>query len=257
MKLLTWNINHRTEEKAIPPHMAEAINSLGPDVFVLTEFVDGLSRKNFYARLESFGYTYKISQELDGQNQVLIASRTPLLKGDIHVTPSEPVNLPNEPLIPVAFPSNVLHVKVPEKGFEILGLRVPMPLKSANRRACWEWIMATAQEHCTDPFVMIGDFNIDRRYSPVKCGKRFDQLGDIGMLHADAAPASDVSYIPPTGDVGTRIDHAFLSRHFINPRARYISESDHYVFAGNKPGAMSDHAVLLVEAELKRVTTSV
>jgi len=257
MRLLTWNVNHRIQEKAIPPQMAEAIDSLKPDVVVLTEFVDGITRNNFFAELKKFGFSYKISegrdgQKRDGQNHVLIASRTTLVDGDIHVPPSEPAVPPNEPLIPLAFPSNVLHVKVPDKDFEILGLRVPMPLKSANRQACWEWIMATAKENCGRPFVIMGDFNIDREYSPVKCGKRFDQLADIGMHHVPAMPLDYVSYFPPSGGEGTRIDHAFLSRHFINPTAQYRAESGQYLFAGNKPGAMSDHAVLLVDAELKK-----
>jgi endonuclease/exonuclease/phosphatase family metal-dependent hydrolase len=251
MKLLTWNVNHRVNEKTIPPQMAEAIVSLEPDVFVLTEFVDGPSRESFKSDLKLFGFFHKISDGPKGQNQILIASRTPLVNGGIHVPQSEQADPPNEPLIPVAFPSNVMHVKVPDKRFDILGLRVPMPLKSVNRRACWEWIMATAKENCDLPFVIMGDFNIDRRYSPVKCGKRFDQLANIGMQHADAVPASDQSYFPLSGGRGTRIDHAFLSRHFINPKARYVSESSDYVFAGKKPGAMSDHAVLLVDADLK------
>lgn len=256
MKLLTWNVNHRTHEKAIPPQMAEAIDSLKPDVVVLTEFVDGISREIFKSELNSLGFNYKISHgpkdQNHIQNHILIASRTPLVDGNIHVSPSEPAVPPNEPLIPLSFHSNVLHVKLPDKGFEILGLRVPMPLKSANRRACWEWIMATAKENCGRPFVIMGDFNIDRKYSPVKCGKRFDQLADIGMHHVAAIPLKDVSYFPPSSGEGTRIDHAFLSRHFINPTAQYRAESGQYLFAGNKPGAMSDHAVLLVEAELKR-----
>ena len=252
MRLLTWNVNHRIQEKAIPPQMAEAIDSLKPDVVVLTEFVDGISREIFKSELNSLGFNYKISDGPKGQNHVLIASRTPLVDGDIHVPPSEPAVPPNEPLIPLAFPSNVLHVKVPDKDFEILGLRVPMPLKSANRQACWEWIMATAKENCGRPFVIMGDFNIDREYSPVKCGKRFDQLADIGMHHVPAMPLDYVSYFPPSGGEGTRIDHAFLSRHFINPTAQYRAESGQYLFAGNKPGAMSDHAVLLVDAELKK-----
>ena len=252
MKLLTWNVNHRIHEKVIPHLMAEAIDSLKPDIIVLTEFVDGPSRKSFFSELKSFGFSDKrVSKESEGQNQVLIASRTPLVDGAIQMPRTPSVSASDEELIPEAFPSNILHVHVPDKGFEILGLRVPMPLKSLNRRACWEWITKTAQENSERPFVLIGDFNIDPRYPPAKCEKRFDMLKKEGWQHADAVPLSDVSYFPPAGGPGTRLDHAFLSKHFINPSARYVSESGGFVFAGKKPGAMSDHAILLVDSELK------
>jgi hypothetical protein len=109
----------------------------------------------------------------------------------------------------------------------------------------------TLAEQISDRSDICRHFNIDRKYSPVKCGKRFDQLADIGMQHVDAKPLSDVSYFPPSGCPGTRIDHAFLSRHFINPTAQYRAESGQYIFGGNTYGAMSDHAVLVVDAELK------
>jgi hypothetical protein len=98
----------------------------------------------------------------------------------------------------------------------------------------------------------MGDFNIDMRYAPVKCGKRFDKLEEIGMRHIDAIPSTNYSYFPPTGSEGTRLDHAFLSRHFLYARAKYISEEDGYVFASKQPGAMSDHAVLIVDATLEK-----
>ena len=63
MKLLTWNINHRTKEKSIPDHMAEAIASLSPDVIVLTEYVHSLSRKTFIEQLTDNGFSYHIKTD--------------------------------------------------------------------------------------------------------------------------------------------------------------------------------------------------
>ena len=50
---------------------------------------------------------------------------------------------------------------------------------------------------------------------------------------------------------GWKLDHALLSsKHFASPQSEYLTESAPYIFA-RKPGAMSDHAVLLVDADLK------
>jgi ABC-type Fe3+-hydroxamate transport system substrate-binding protein len=84
MKLLTWNVNHRTDEKPIPPPMAEAIISLKPDIIVLNEYVPGTSRENFLSDLKSNGFLdIKISPGPTGQNHILIAARTPLIEGEI------------------------------------------------------------------------------------------------------------------------------------------------------------------------------
>jgi len=126
MKLLTWNINHRTNEKVIPPLMAEAIDSLEPDIIVLTEFVDGPSRKSFFSELKSFGFSdIKISPGPTGQNHILIAAKTPLIEGEIKAPVIKVTNSLGKDQEATALPSNVFHVKVNGPGFDILGIRIP------------------------------------------------------------------------------------------------------------------------------------
>jgi len=98
--------------------------------------------------------------------------------------------------------------------------------------------------------VILGDFNTDPSYPPGKCGDRIRNLANTGWQLA--APPADVSYWPVAGGAEKRLDHAFISKHFTVLGAEYIWESDRYIFAGKTPGAMSDHAVLMMEIELCR-----
>lgn len=100
MKLLTWNVNHRTFNKKIPPEMPKAVASLTPDVIVLTEYVPGSSHQTFIEQLESYGFMYHIMSKRERkENQVLIAANSKLEYGEILA-----------PTIEKSFPSNVLHV---------------------------------------------------------------------------------------------------------------------------------------------------
>jgi endonuclease/exonuclease/phosphatase family metal-dependent hydrolase len=235
MRLATWNINHRTREKPIPPLMAEAIASLAPDVIVLTEYVPGPSRGRFLAELAALGLVHtRVSAYAKGHNHVLIASRSALEDGDIRA-----------PAIASAVPSNVLHVRLPGEESDVLGLRIPDYSKEpVTKRACWDWIMTTAGAVIDRPFVILGDFNTDPSYPRHKCGHRIGELLATGWQHA--APNEGASYWPPQGD-GVRIDHAFVSKHFIVEIARYVSETGRYIFAGKSSDALSDHAALVVE----------
>lgn len=240
MKLLTWNVNHRTFNRNVPYHMAKAIASLTPDVIVLTEYVPGTSHQRFIEQLDSYGFTHHVmSKRALKENQVFIAANTTLESGNI-LAPTD---------IEKSVPSNVLHVRLPDKGFDILGLRVPdYGNKSKIKRKNWDWIMKIAAEIKYHPFVIMGDFNTDPEYQPAKCGERISQLVDEGWQHA--MPKSGASYWDIKTGNGKRLDHAFISRHFDVLDAKYIPESGSYVFAGKKTEAMSDHAALLVEIQI-------
>jgi endonuclease/exonuclease/phosphatase family metal-dependent hydrolase len=245
MKILTWNINHRTFNRKIPYYMAKAIASLTPDVIVLTEYVPGSSHQRFIEQLASYGFIYHvISKRALKENQVFIAANTTLECGEI-LAPMD---------IEKSVPSNALHILLPQKGFDILGLRVPdfsnKPIiQSPFKRQCWDWILKIAAENRERPFVIIGDFNTDPGDSRAKCGDRLSQLVDEGWQHA--MPKLGASYWAITNGSERRLDHAFISSHFDILDAKYILESDGYAFAGKKSEAMSDHAVLLIEIKIK------
>lgn len=235
MNLLAWNVNHRTCKKKIPPEMGDAIAAVAPDIISLTEYVSGPSHERFIADLASTGLVHTvISTVTPRQNSVLIASRTPLLLGEIQGPPICP-----------SLPSNVLHVVVPNLDLEVSGLRVPDYSKTpALRRDCWDWILATAREVCHRPFVLLGDLNTDPDYPRSRCGDRLDRMETEGWQRAKPAGSS---YWTVRGGEGRRLDHAFVTGHFRILRSAYITESGPFTFAGKGSEAISDHAALLVE----------
>jgi|GEM_PF-877032 hypothetical protein len=264
MKLLTWNIAHRFKED--PRKMAKGLLLLDPDIIVLTEYRPGVSpkttesRKIFLEELKSGGFSDPILSQgaKEGarkQNQILIIAKTPLVEGRIKAPVLKVTNRAGKILETTALPSNVLHVKAPAWGIDILGIRIPDYSKQdLLRRASWNWLLETTAKIGIDPFVILGDFNADR--DPSKSNAYYcmclEKMVADGWQHAQ--PETGSSHVTNVGGWEKRLDHIFLSRHFKNPEAKYIleknSEGIDYVFAGKKTGAMSDHAVLFADADL-------
>ena len=237
VRLLAWNVNHRSQQRKIPATMATAIASLRPDIVLLTEYVPGPSRNAFISDLAYYGLLHVLGTErVLGQNSVLIASRTPLRPGRIRA-----------PAIDAALPSNVLHVTVPEQNLELLGIRIPDYSRApALRRACWDWILDIGDRLRARPSVILGDFNTSPVYPPSRCGDRISAMVASGWQLS--SPASGASYWTPKGR-GVQIDHAFTSPHLVTRSSRYVVEDHGHVFAVNSESALSDHAALEISIQ--------
>ena len=84
MRIAAWNLNHRTKEKTISLMALCGIKSVNADILVLTEYVDGPSRLEFKRSLADMGYGHiSISRRITIHNQVLIASKSEQITGDI------------------------------------------------------------------------------------------------------------------------------------------------------------------------------
>lgn len=201
MKILTWNINHRIQPKKISLQMAAALASLSPDVIVLTEYFQGPTHDRFAGELRSQGFSHiTLSPFKERQNRILIASRTPLKKGEI----SGPEGIID------AVPCNVQHVVVEESGINILGLRMPLPMSAGQKKAWWDWLTTTAQEHKDLPFVITGDFNTDPEKSKGPNGKkRFEDFRKNGWRYD--LPASSSWWWNNKDEFGWKLDHTFLN----------------------------------------------
>ncbi|HET9236139.1 MAG TPA: endonuclease/exonuclease/phosphatase family protein [Oligoflexus sp.] len=243
MRIITWNVNHRTKEVPIRSGLIEALLALEADVMIITEFVPGKSRTAFYQALSDGGYPFTIiSEHLRGHNTIFIASRFPLTKGDL-VAPS----------LMKAMTPNALHVRLPSVGIEILGVRLPLPVKKEHHFLWWEWVLASASSVRELPLVIIGDFNVDsrnRRFPKWKWSDPVQKLSELGF--SLATPSTGFSFFPRADKKKTCLDHAFISKDFRLLRAEYVTEISGLRVAGTD-GAVSDHAVLLVDADLFEV----
>jgi len=194
-----------------------------------------------------------ISQGSKDENLVFIIAKTHLIEGEIKAPVLTVTTRMGKTQETTSLPSNVLHVKAPEWGFDILGIRIPDYGKQDRlRRASWDWLLEISSKIKNDPFVILGDFNADRdpSKSPAYYGNCIEKLVTDGWQHAQ--PKTGSNFVTINGGWEKQLDHIFLSRHFTYHSAEYISENDGYVFAGKQPGAMSDHAVLVVDADLEK-----
>jgi len=237
MKIASWNLNHRTLEKPIPDTVGTALESLGADVIILNEFVDGPSRTAFKQQLNDIGYSdIAISDKFPKQNQILIASRTLQRSGDL-----------SPPGLTVAATSNFLHRKLPDLGIEIVGVRPPAYKLKSEQEQYWEQLSSIISQAKGRNILFAGDLNADPDNSKYVGGKVLDAIRKDDAWNIPN-PDGEWSYISSDGKRSSRIDHVVCSSTFEQTHARYVYAIDNIVLAGPKgSNPVSDHAVLLVQ----------
>jgi hypothetical protein len=85
VKIVAWNLNHKSCERRIPNDIVGLFVALDADVVLLNEFVDGPTRTQFRASLWSAGYKHQLVSETPARhNQVFAASLHPFTLARIH-----------------------------------------------------------------------------------------------------------------------------------------------------------------------------
>ena len=234
MRIVAWNVNHRTRVKPIPSTLWLAVGSLGPDVVVLTEYVAGPSHQDLLDGLRAFGLAHSVvSRRVNHHNRVLMASRHEI----------EPVRW-RVPAITPATPSNVLRVR--SGGFELVGLRAPMFQRAGDRDKFWSWWRRRATVLSERPAVVIGDLNTApnrQRCSGAACLRELSASG-----WSIPEPEGPWSYRSHQGK-GSKLDYVLASPRVEVSSARYVTQSGSFEFAGSA-SALSDHAALVADVRL-------
>ena len=238
LHLAAWNVNHRTGRKAIPATVLHAIATLDVDVLVLTEFVDGPHHAEFRNALHDLGFAdIAVSVKAPHQNQVLIASRTPMASDDLIAAPG----------YTEAATTNWLHRRLPRHGLEIVGLRAPTYLKAPDRAGYWRQVERIARGARARALVLIGDFGTDPHTDTRPCMEPCRRLLEDGyqLPIADGA----WSYRADDGRT-TRVDHALAAPSVAIAETRYLYRAGRHTLAGQPDTApLSDHAVLSIRLQ--------
>ena len=236
MRLLAWNMGHQTREVPISPKLLPALLRLQPDMVLLNEFVDGPSRTSLREGLFAIGLEFTaVSTRVDRHNQVFIASRWPLSPGRLH----------GPDVAGGAGRSNFLHVLVPGKDFEVVGIRAPMYKTTSETAEYWQKLKPIVQGTRESSIVWIGDLNSDPDLPRKRGGATLRELESEGWQ------------IPrPTGPwsfyKGTKIDFALISESVEVRSAEYVIEiGDETLASGDRSTAVSDHAALVVEVSVR------
>lgn len=242
MRLIAWNLGHQCREDKISDGFLPALSALQPDLLSLNEYVHGESRTQLIADLTSLGLKHiMVSDRLNGNNQILVASKYPLVKGDLYSLQSKDQ----------ASESNFLHVVIPSQNFEFVGLRAPA-YSGEHLRLYWENLMQVICSSADRRIVYMGDFNTDPDQVKRSTSKYLRLLRNQGWNIP--SPEGEWSYISPKAG-GTRIDHAVVSEHLSLERSEYVSSIGDLVLASSdRRKRISDHAPIVVELSSGIVT---
>ena len=236
MNIISWNLNHRTNEKPIPDEAVEFFRLKNADVIILNEFVDAPSRDSFKEALRALGYTHQsISPKFKKHNQIFIASKHEIVLGDLEAPPMDN-----------ASKGNFLHVILPQHNMELVGFRAPSYKTAALRREYWNQVYTIMDIAKARPICFIGDVNTN----PFK--KAGDDITEITLPdvcgYRAPNPKGDWSYKSINGKYATRIDHAYLSDSLDYSNPEYIVSYEGITLAGSKyDHPVTDHAVYSID----------
>jgi exonuclease III len=235
MRLVSWNLAHQCREDPISPQFFEAVRLLAPDVISLNEYVHGPSRREMIESLAHLGLRHlEVSHRQNNHNQVLVASRFPLERGEL--TGPLTANLGGE--------SNFLHVRIPAFGVQLVGVRVPSYTGKALHDY-WIKFVHIVQSCAGRPIVFMGDLNTDPEQPRRVTAKYLLQLESQGW--SIPRPEGSWSFISKTG-ISTRIDHAVVAGALPVTGARYVATAGSvWLAAPNRLDAVSDHAPLVLD----------
>ncbi|WP_422022034.1 endonuclease/exonuclease/phosphatase family protein [Pyruvatibacter mobilis] len=214
MKIIAWNLNHRTRPRALPKAICRFIESYAPDLITLNEFVDAPDREGFYDDLRELGYAHlALSEPTAGNNQILAASREPMERGT-----AEP------PQYDTAAYSNFLHVYLPGEALHVVGLRAPAYSARAKKADYWAEVGRIADKLADDRTILLGDLNYDpfRGIDSTRASADFTYSRGYSI----PSPTGAWSYVSSDGRRTSRIDHAVVSSSLTVQRAEYISTWD-------------------------------
>ena len=239
MKIISWNLNHRTIEKPIPDDIVIFFEQYAPDIIVLNEYVDGESRNKFKQKLKELGYSHQLlSPKVGRQNQIFIASKNEIILGDISAPDfTEPAR------------TNFLHVTMAETNLELAGLRAPFYKLARERKAYWKQVSEIMAGVSKRQILFLGDIN----YDPFMNGSitepdiKFDLVGSFRIPN----PEGEWSFISIDGKNKSRIDHVIVSESVKASNVKYLTAYNGITLAGSKSdSAITDHAVLSIEVEI-------
>ena len=205
-------------------------------------------REAFFEEMKTVGYPYyKVSETIAGKNHIVILATNAISIGEI-----------NPPQFHGAAPSSTLHVSAFNKEVEIIGLRMPCYNSDPKRRDYMDWIVSNASKAGGRPFIWIGDFNTDSRYSShwyrnvtssVSGGDRVEQMIQNGWSHIQ--PKTGGSWRTKEG-IERCLDYAFVSSHFEILGTEYITSFGGKSIIGPSSGLLPDHAIFVVDLVLKK-----
>lgn len=235
MKIVSWNLNHRSIQKKIPQGVLDIIGELTPEALVLNEYVDDASHGNFKDGLAQQGFSkISVSKSIKGHNQVLIATRG-----------GHSLGTTLAPIPDSHAETNYLSIYLDGADLEIIGLRAPA-YEKFEINAYWTALSERLEGATDRRVVIIGDLNGDPVNTSSLGGKHMNAMRERGWVIP--VPSGEWSYSSTDGKFRSRIDHVIATPAVGDISASYIVKVGQYFAAGRKDLApLSDHAILMAD----------
>lgn len=233
MKTIAWNLAHQIHEKPIPDFLADVVCDLKADTVLFNEWVDTDRCEPFKQALRDAGFVHHaVSPTPARHNQIFAASRFAFEVGDL-----QPPQFDGSAI------SNFLHLRFPDTGVEVVGMRAPAYKKRADWHAYWDELAAIMNSVRDRPILFAGDVN----YDPFKKAKK-EGARTVPFHLCDGYeipnPQGEWSYLHHTGS-GSRIDHVIHTPSLAVTEAEYVDQIGGRHLAGSKSlQPISDHAAL-------------
>lgn len=236
MRLVTWNLGHRSNGSRCPDRLASALAALAPDIVILVDRTAGVVRRPLLEALAGIGLGYHLAASAGPRDgRMLFASRLDMVPGSLDASAAGETA-----------PSSVLHAYAPNGVLDVLGLGIRgCGRKLASRAADWTWLQHAASTLKHRRAILIGDFEADPADDPSGGSRQLRRFTDDGWQHA--VPAEGAS-CPSTGAQAPRLDHAFLSPSLQRVDARYAREAAGFRLSGTKD-SLAERPALVVDLQ--------
>jgi len=236
MRLVTWNLGHRSNGSRCPDRLASALAALAPDILILVDHAAGVARRPLLEALAGIGLGHQLASRPGARaGRKLFASRLAMVPGSLD--PSAPEE---------AAPASVLHAYAPNGLLDVLGLRIrSCGRELASRAAYWTWLRHASANLKQRRAILIGDFTDDVADDPSGSSRQLRRFMDEGWQHA--VPAEGAS-CPSQGAQAQRLDHAFLSPSLQRVDARYAREAAGLRLSGTKD-SLAERPALVVDLQ--------
>lgn len=236
MRIATWNLNNRVGRVRFRPEAASAATELGADIILFTEYYPKQNGPAFLSTLTDAGYSYQIAswEPPEVSNRALLVSRIPVSASSLA-----------RPDFDNQLPANLVAATVDGSGLNILGIRIPAYERHDLHQleGSWRWLEATAAVWRGKPALIMGDLNVSHASPRQKGGDAYRRILNAGWFRPQ--PTGAGSYFSHRGTT-SEIDHALATDGCQVLSAAYVTRTANFTLAG-APGAISDHAALVVE----------
>jgi hypothetical protein len=235
MRLVTWNLGHRTNGDCRSDGLVAALTALEPDIAVLVDRSPGTSCEQLLAALAGMGLGHQLATapgEHDGR--VTLASRLEMVPGSLDTRATG------------GMPSHLLHAYAPAGDLDVISLTTGRNGHvGPARQAGWDWLHRAATTLKQRRTILIGDFASgadDAGPGHSQPLRRFISEGWQHAMPTEGAPSSR------GGEDAPGVDHAFLSPLLQRIDTHYALGAAGLRLAGKKDSP-SERPVLVVDLQ--------